>query len=264
MSENVKLNGTLETEERKIIYTAKIQLVVDQFDGLEGKVQKTIKQFKGYLASVELNRMQGEHRVGNWTARIPVKNFEGFLEAVVELGVPTSQNQDSQDVTEEFVDLAARVANQKKLETRILELLDRPDDKIQHVIEVERELARVREAIERMEGRLRFLSDNTEMTTVVISAREERDYQPPQAPTIGSRVSSAWSNSIDNTQTALGNFLVNLVGGLIPILAAVIALLVFWFAGGRRLLKWLRTQLSVPARTREPTTATDDVVRVGN
>ncbi len=209
--------------ERKIIYTASVSLVVENFDGLEQQIRETVSTHGGYLAQANLDRMQGESRRGRWRARIPVARYDDFLKAVAELGVPSSQQQNAQDVTEEFVDLEARVANKRKLESRIIELLDRPDDKIQHVIEVERELARVREEIERMEGRIRFLSDQTAMTTVDISAREERNYQPPQALTLSNRVSTAWTRSLDNTGRFFQDAIVFMVGNAIPIIA--------WLAG---------------------------------
>lgn len=227
--------------DRKIIYTASMELVVEQFDSIDKQIQQTIAQHDGYVARVNLDQMQGERRTGHWTARIPVDRYQEFLDAVAELGVPASQEQSAQDVTEEFVDLTARIANEKRLETRILELLDRPKDEIQYVIEVERELARVRQQIEQMEGRLRFLSDQTALTTVNISVREERNYQPPQAPTLGNRIASAWNTSISETSTASGNLVVALVGSLIPLTIIAALFVLFWFAAGRRIWKWLPT-----------------------
>ena len=237
--------------DRKIIYSANIELVVEQFDDLEKRIKQAIKQAGGYLAKVNLDRMQGEQRFGNWTARIPVDQYQSFLDAVAELGVPISQTQDAQDVTEEFVDLTARIVNQKKLEKRILELLDRPDDKISHVIEVEKELARVREQIERMEGRIRFLSDKTDLTTVMITAREERDYQPPQAPTFDNRISSAWLGSITNTKTFFANLIVMLAGGVVPLTITIVGLIAFWFLIGRRTWRWLNSLMTQDEQTVE-------------
>src|SRR5690606_10928958 len=111
------------------------------------------------------------------------------------------QNQKGEDVTEEFVDLEARIATTKKLEERILELLDTRDGEIKDVIDIERELARVRTDIERMEGRLRFLDDRTSLTTVTIEAREQQDYAPAEAPGLGGRIAGAWTSS---TSSLLG------------------------------------------------------------
>ncbi len=210
--------------ERQIIYTAEIELVVNNFDGFAQKVTDVVQRHGGYLAATNLDRMQGQRRSGRWTARVPVSKYEVFLEDVRQLGVPTSQIQNAQDVTEEFVDLQARIANKRKLEQRVLELLERPEDEIQHVIEVERELARIREEIERMEGRLRYLRDQTALTTVEITAREERDYVPPEAPTLGNRVSSAWTLSLDRTGAFIQNAIVFLVGNFIAMIAWIVVI----------------------------------------
>lgn len=213
---------------RKIIYTAELSIVVEQFDDVQSRISKLVEKHGGFISSANLGRMTGERRSGSWTVRIPVKNYHDFLNAVGDIGVPESRNENASDVTEEFVDIGARIENKKKLEARILELLDRPDDKIQHVIEVERELARVREAIERMEGRLRYLTDATSLTTVDINIREERDYIPPQAPTLTSRISNAWSASVINGRRFLENLVVFIVGNAIGfgifLLACLIAI----------------------------------------
>lgn len=214
--------------DRKIIYTATISLVVEDFSGLEKQIRDTVKQHAGYLSRSDLGRMQGQQRSGNWTARIPVDQYENFIQAVSALGVPASLNQNAADITEEFVDITARIDNKRKLEARILQLLERPEDKIQHVIEVETELARVREEIERMEGRLRYISDQTAMTTVTISAREERNYQPPQAATLGNRISLAWSNSLEQTSQLFQNTIVFFVRNAIGIIAWIVGLVVAW------------------------------------
>ena len=117
----------------------------------------------------------------------------------------------AQDVTEEFVDLEARIANKKRLEERIVELLKDSSDKIKDVIEVERELARVRGEIEQMEGRLRYLTNRTELTTVTISAREVREYVPPEALKFVGRVAQAWGNSLLSLKVLGENVAVTLV-----------------------------------------------------
>lgn len=211
---------------RKIIYTATMEIVVEVFDDVEKKISEMVKKHNGFVSSANLGRMQGERRSGEWTVRIPVDQYDLFLNAAGNIGVPASRNQTASDVTEEFVDLDARIANKKKLEARIVELLDRPDDKIQHVIEVERELARVREHIERMEGRLRYLKDQTAMTTVTLRVREERDYVPPQAPTLSNRVDNAWTTSLIRLRQFGENAIVTIVANAIGFGIFVLGLLI--------------------------------------
>jgi hypothetical protein len=186
---------------RQIITEAEIRLVVPDFAETERAVPRLVKEHAGYLSDVSVERTTGERRSGRWQVRIPVVQFDAFLNAVAQLGVPETRHQTAQDMTEEFVDLNARITNEKRLEERILKLLDDSPGKIKDVIEVEHELARVRGEIERAEGRLRYLTDRTAFSTVTIVVREQRDYVPPAAPTFLIRLSQAWGSSL----LALGN-----------------------------------------------------------
>lgn len=192
--------GVTETQaairERKIIYEAQVTLVVEDFSKTEREVPELVKQHSGYSAEVEVDRTQGERLSGRWVVRIPVDRYDAFLGAISKLGVPEIFNQTAQDVTEEYVDLEARIANKKRLEERILQLLEESQGAIKDVIEVERELARVRGEIEQMEGRLRFLENRTALTTVTISAVEWQSYVPAQAPTFLGRIDQAWGSSL--------------------------------------------------------------------
>jgi len=202
--------------DRRIIYTAELEIFVTSFDGVEQKMKSLVESCGGYISSANLDRMSGEHRNASWVVRVPVDNYDSFLDEVSQVGVPTKRNQSAEDVSEQFVDIEARLTNKRKLEARIQQLLERPDDKIQHVIEVERELGRVREEIERFEGRLRYLSDKTSMTTVTIHIKEQREYQPPQSPTLTNRIVAAWSGSTSNLVKFLQNVIVFVAGAIIP------------------------------------------------
>jgi Tfp pilus assembly major pilin PilA/uncharacterized coiled-coil protein SlyX len=182
--------------ERKIIYDAEITIVVKDVAGLEVHVSDVVRQYGGYVADASVDRRQGEQISARWRVRVPVHQFDSFVEAVSKFGVTEKRSQTAQDVTEEYVDIQARIDNKKQLEARIVKLLDNSTGQIKDVIEVERELARVRGEIEQMEGRLKYLTNRTELTTVTIVAREEHDYVPPEAPTFAARVTQAWGGSL--------------------------------------------------------------------
>jgi hypothetical protein len=185
---------------RRIIYEAEINLVVKDVSTVESQIAALLKEHQGYVAESSIDRTQGEELSGRWRVRIPVERFDAFLDAVAKLGVAESRKQTAQDVTEEFVDLEAQISNKKKLEERIVELVNNQSGEIKDVIEVERELGRVRGEIEQMEGRLRYLTNRTELTTVSILAREVDDYVPPQAPSFTNRIQRAWTNSLQSLQ----------------------------------------------------------------
>ncbi len=197
--------------ERKIIYAGRVSLVVENFEEMETAIPDLVKQYAGYLAEADINRTEGRQRSGRWVARIPAERFADFLSAVSKLGIAEDQEQTAQDVTMEYMDLEARIATQKQLEERILELLKNREGKLSDVIEAERELARVRSEIESMEGRLRYLKNRTAYSTVTINVREEQDYIPAAAPDFGGRIGKAWQESLRTLKEAGQNIVIAVV-----------------------------------------------------
>ena len=108
---------------------------------------------------------------GEMTVRVPQKNFYSTIEQIETLGTVKSRQISGQDVTEEFIDLGARLDNLKKQETRLQEILKNATT-VKDVLEVEHELERVRGEIERLTGRLNYLNQSIEMSTITVSARE--------------------------------------------------------------------------------------------
>jgi uncharacterized coiled-coil protein SlyX len=215
---------------RRIIYEAQLALVVDDLSHVEAAIVRLLEQHDGYVADSSVTGRQGEQLTGRWQVRVPVDRFQAFLAAAAKLGVAENRQQTAQDVSEEFVDLGARIANSKRLEARIVELLDSASGKITDVIEVEQQLARVRGEIEQMEGRLRYLTNRTDLTTVTITAREERDYVPPAAPTFATRVHDAWGNSLDALRSFGENVGLAIVAATpwVAILAVVVGPALWW------------------------------------
>jgi hypothetical protein len=111
----------------------------------------------------------------------------------------------AQDVGEEFVDVTARVANARRLEARLVELLARRTGKLEEVLAVERELARVREEIERHEGRLRYLRTRTATSTLTVTVHE-------RAPLLAD---APGASPITDAFRAAGRNFVALVAGVI-------------------------------------------------
>jgi hypothetical protein len=212
--------GGTTTDQRRIIQTADISLVVEDFAAFEQRLAGLVPQSGGYVAESKVDRTQGYQRTGRWIVRVPINKFDAFVDEVTAAGVPESRQTHAQDVTAEFIDLQARLANKREIERRIVRLLDDRSGDIKDVIAVEAELGRVREEIERIEGRLKYLTHQTELTTVTITAREQKTYVPPQAPAFVAQIGQTWSASIHElTRFAQGSML--LAVGLTPWLLAL-------------------------------------------
>jgi hypothetical protein len=184
--------------ERKIIRTADVSLIVQDFEKAQQDVRALISQFQDcYIAQAEITGSAGSPRRGHWKVRVPARDLDAFRDAVVKLGVPEKNGVDSQDVTEEYYDLDTRIKNKKVEEQRLLKHLEKSTAKLEEILAVEREISRVRGEIEQQEGRLRLLANLTALTTVNIAVQEIKNYVPPQAPTFTASISSTFSGSID-------------------------------------------------------------------
>jgi hypothetical protein len=226
----------LRANTQRIIYTGEIRLVVKDFDSAKAEIDRLLQKAEGFIANFAEDRVYGDQRHGHWVVRVPVPAFQGFLDELASLGVAESQGIDGQDVTAEYIDLEARLKNQRVLEDRMLKLLEDRSGEIKEIIAVEEQLARVRGEIEQMEGRLRYLKDRTELTTVTIDVREDKSYVPPAPPTLAARVTSSWTDSLTGLRQFGESALVILVGAIPWLLVlAVIVLPAVW--GVRRKLR---------------------------
>ncbi len=182
---------------RKIIYDARIDLLVDSLNATEQAISKIIKENDGFLAESDQSSSQQNQRRATWRVRVPVANFDAFVAAVVRLGEVRQNHVSSQDVTEEYLDLDARIRNKREEEKRLLKHLADSTGKLDDILAVERELSRVRGEAEQMEGRLRFLADRAELSTVTIEANEWKDYKPPVAASFGTQISRTFFLSVE-------------------------------------------------------------------
>jgi hypothetical protein len=219
------------TAGRKIIYNAHIDLVTEDLGKLEPTLTKLISTQKAYVADSERTGSAGSSRRGSWKVRVPVDTYDAFVKGVVALGELVSLKADSQDVSEEYFDLDARQVAKKVEEARLLKHLTDSTGKLEEILTVERELSRVRSEIERMQGRLRALANLTALATVTITVSEIKDYVPPQAPTLGTKIARTFAGSVDSLRQ-LGEALLIAFVAVVPWLPLVFLglVVVFWIA----------------------------------
>jgi hypothetical protein len=230
---------------RKIIYTADIGLVVEDFPKAEATIRDLVQKHRGYVAEMTLTGSPGVNRSARWKVRVPVETFEAFLAEAGSVGELERSNRTSSDVSEEFYDTEARIRNKKVEESRLIKILEENTGKLEEVLRIEGELSRVRGEVERMEGRIRVLENLTSLTTVTIDVRERVKYEPPPpvAASFPTRLQRATQDSWDrlvrfgeNLVIGLAESWTFLVFFLLP--ALVVGLLLLRFVW-RRLPRWL-------------------------
>jgi Domain of unknown function (DUF4349) len=233
---------------RKMIYDANIVLIVESLNKAEQAILTLIKDHGGFLAESDQNSETREQRRGMWRVRVPADRFDSFVGAVSRLGEVQQNHVGSQDVSEEYFDLEARIRNKQEEEKSLVKHLSASTGNLKDILDVERELSRVRGEVEQMQGRLRFLSNRTELSTVTINAMEWNDYKPPVAATYPTRIGRTFFRSVQNLAdfgTSLSLVLVALIPWL-PLIALAL-FLVRWLLV-RLLRKSLRARsVSAPA-----------------
>ena len=215
-------------QQRKIIYTTSVTLVVKDYQDFEVRIAELVDQHGGFVMNAETQRRYSDQQSGTWTVRVPVDRYAAFLTAATSLGFAESRRENAQDVTEEFVDVEARIRNKRELEKRIITMLEERTGKLADVLEIERELSRVREEIEVMEGRLRYLTDRTSLATITINCREQQEeYIPVEAPTFADRIQQSWQQSLDSLTATAQNLAVVFVAMVPWMIVFSLPLIVF-------------------------------------
>jgi hypothetical protein len=142
---------------RKIIYNATLSMIVENVESVGDQVAKVVKQAGGYIAETDLSGDAQSQRRATWKVRVPVEKFEDVVSEVSRLGELERSHRDSEDVTQEYYDLEARIKNKQQEEMRLLKHLADSTGKLEDILAVERELTRVRGEVEQMQGRIKYL-----------------------------------------------------------------------------------------------------------
>jgi hypothetical protein len=166
--------------DRKIIYTVSLDLIVADTEVAFQEIQGLTEEMGGFVSQSNMWRQEDYPR-GSMTVRVPAERLDEALEKFKALAVDVeSQSRDSQDVTEEYVDLEARLANEQRTERELQELLETRSERgrTEDILEVHRELSRVRAQIEQIQGRMTYLDNLASMATVQISLTPDALVQP--------------------------------------------------------------------------------------
>jgi hypothetical protein len=206
---------------RKIIYNGYVDLVVDDLGSVEAKLTALVEGKRGYIADTNVTGSPGAQRSGSWKVRVPAEYFTEVMSRVARLGELRTSRTESQDVSQEYYDIEARIAVKKQEEKRLLKILEEAAGKLKDILDVEKELSRVRTETEQMEGRLRWLAHNTSLSTISITATEIKNYRPPVAPTFAERIARSFRGSIEALVTFLMNVTVALVA-IVPWLVLIV------------------------------------------
>jgi len=157
--------------ERMIVRTGEMWLVVNDVPTALDQIGKLAEGFDGYVVSSK-RWQEGERLAGSITIRVAAEHFDDAMRGLREMAVDvTSEDTSSKDVTEEYVDLSAKLHNLEATEEQLLEIMEKAE-KVEDILDVQRELSRTRGEIEQTKGRMQYLERTS--TTSLIGVRLEQ------------------------------------------------------------------------------------------
>lgn len=163
--------------DRLIIRNGSITIIVKDVPGAVARVTELAAAADGYVQSTS-SRYQGDLLVATVTIKVPAEQFDAVLSDVRKLGIKVdAENSTSQDVTEEYVDLGARLKVYEATEQQLLTFLQKTQN-VDESLKVYRELNTVRAQIESTKGRMNYLSKSAAMSNITVQIREEAKEKP--------------------------------------------------------------------------------------
>jgi hypothetical protein len=208
--------------ERLIIRTGNLSLVVVDTEETVADITRLAEQNGGWVVSANLYQYGADAKSGDITIRVPAAGFIGAMEALKQMAVEVrSENVSGQDVTEEYVDLEARLGNLEATAERVRSFLDDAVT-VEEALAVNQELSRLEGEIEVIKGRMQYLSQSAAFSTITISLTPDIANQPVQVA--GWQPQGVAKDAIEalvNTLQGLANIIIWLVIFFLPILLLI-------------------------------------------
>lgn len=214
-------NGTA-VPEPMIEQMTSVTILASNYDQASKAVERITTQHGGYVQDLSAETETGTARSLSATLRVPEKQIESFLTDLGRLGHVEQESRSNQEITDQYIDLTARLRNARAEEQRILEILKTRQGKLSDVLQAERELARVGGEIESMEGQRKYMEHEVSYATVQVQLNEV--YRAQLNP------------GASSTSTRIRN---SLVEGFRNLSDGLVSIVIFAFTYGPSILLWL-------------------------
>jgi hypothetical protein len=229
LAEAATAEAVSQATARKIIRNAELSIEIEAPKEAQARIASIAESLGGFVVTSEFKQSGSAASKPTETVtvvvRVPSSEFNAALEAIRGTGNRVIHEKvTGQDVTEEYIDLEARIRTQKALEGQFLEIMKQAR-KVEDALEVQRELAEVRSEIERLEGRRRFVDNKSSLSTITVTLQTPAPLVAATTSGFGHDVREAFGDGIDTAvQIVLG--LIRFVIVLVPV--AVLILLPGW------------------------------------
>ncbi|MFE8703717.1 DUF4349 domain-containing protein [Cytobacillus sp. FJAT-54145] len=169
---------TVVTSNRMVIYNAHLNLQVEDFEKAQRQIEEKASFFGGYIVESSTYREGDERLSGTITLRIPEEHFQTFLNEAEGLAVKVfDRSVSGEDVTEEYVDLESRLKSKRVVEERLLDFMKNAT-KTEDLLRISNDLAVVQQEIEQITGKMKYIKNQTALSTVTIHLSEDKIVVP--------------------------------------------------------------------------------------
>ncbi|HQB19287.1 MAG: DUF4349 domain-containing protein [Bacteroidales bacterium] len=184
-----------ETIERKLIKEGEVEFETDNLNLTRKTIFEAVKKHKAYVSSDQEFKYPGK-KSNTISIRVPANNFDNLLTDATQ-GVKKFESKEInvKDVTEEFLDIQARVKKKKELEQRFIDLLKKAKN-VTEILEIEKQIGQLREDIESIEGRLKYLEDRVAFSTLTMTFYETIPYETEFGQKFKNGFKNGWDNLI--------------------------------------------------------------------
>lgn len=188
----VETDEEITVTDRKIIKAGNINFRTSDIESTRTGIIAATEKQGGYISKNEITD-HGYRIQCNLEIRVPFAKFDTLLKNIESNAEDIeSQQMHATDVTEEFIDIEARLQTKKTLESRYRELLSRAIS-VEDILKIEEEIGKLREEIESVEGRLRYLNDRVSLSTLNVSFYVKKIGESGNSSRFGESLSDGWS-----------------------------------------------------------------------
>jgi len=162
--------------ERKLIQSVDMQFEVKDLESSTNKIKKAIKQYGGFISDMNQDS-RGYSMNNSLSVRLPSQHLDDFTSIVESESIFTDHKKiNADDVTEEFVDISARMKTKKEVRDRYIAILRDRAENVSEVLDAEEKIRRIQEEIESIEGRLKYINDRVAFSTVRLNFYQKTEH----------------------------------------------------------------------------------------
>jgi hypothetical protein len=224
-----------------IVRTAQLSLITKDFNQARNRAEEILKRHGGYIGELNVNAPENSGRTLTATFRVPSAHLDAVLTELKKLGRVISESQGGEEVTQQYVELEARLANARHTEQRLTDLLRDRTGKLSDVLTFEKEIDRVRGEIESMEAQRKSLAKQVDYATLNATLSEE--YGTPLQLTPPSTSMRFRNAAVEGYQAVAGG-IVSVLLFLLSTGPSLLVLGAILFFAGRLIWKRVRERIA--------------------